>query len=540
MTPAGPGPVRRAALPRIVAGLLAVLLVLNLGSSGAPGIGATRTAAASRNEATIVLGAPSQLDPALGGDLGSARVASQLFEGLTAIDPGLNVRPALAASWDFLDGGRRIVFQMRTGLAFSDGSPLEAGDVVRSWLRVIDPANPSPLASLLADVVGADDYLHGRDRDPASVGVKAVGSTVEVQLTRPASDFPSIVASATFAVVPPRVGSDPVALQPGSGFVGSGAYLLSAVNSTEMTLTANPRYWAGAPAIQTVHLRTTLGGQSPVEVFSLGDVDYTPIGGADAAWIRFDPTLGPSLRSVPTASLTYYGFDSSRAPFDDVRVRRAFAQAVDWRRIVDLASGGTASPATSMVPPGVPGRSQRDFLPVHDSVAARAALAEAGYPGGKGFPTVTLVTFGTGYDAGILTDLKRELGVSVSFEAMPSDAFFSRLASDPPAFWALGWVADYPGPNDFLGLLLGTGSTNDYGRWSSSEFDAAIARAGAATDAATIRAAYDDAETIVQRDAPVVPVSYESGWSLARDGLLGASESGLGILRLAGLSWASP
>jgi oligopeptide transport system substrate-binding protein len=116
--------------------------------------------------------------------------------------------------------------------------------------------------------------------------------------------------------------------------------------------------------------------------------------------------------------------------------------------------------------------------------------------------------------------------------------YFERLAADPPAMWALGWIADYPGPNDFLGLLLGSDSTSNYGRWSSPEFDAAIAEAGAAADPIAARAAYDRAETVVQRDAPVIPLSYDTGYALARDGLLGASESGLGILRLAGLSWA--
>ncbi len=193
-----------------------------------------------------------------------------------------------------------------------------------------------------------------------------------------------------------------------------------------------------------------------------------------------------------------------------------------------------------MVPPGIPGRSEQDFSPKHDPAAARAALAAAGYPGGAGFPEVTLVTSGGGYDEAILAELKRELGITVRYEAMEGDPYFSRLASDPPAFWALGWVADYPGPNDFLGLLLGTGNTNDYGHWSSAEFDDAIAAAGAATDPAAVRAAYDTAEAVVQRDAPVVPVSYEAGYALARPGLLGATESGLGILRLAGLAWGNP
>jgi oligopeptide transport system substrate-binding protein len=516
-----------------------ILACVGLAGGAGPGAGPRAVAAADKDAVTILNGSVASLDPALQGDIASARVGAQLFETLTAIDPGLNVRPALAESWDVLDGGRRIVFHLRPGQAFSDGSPLGAQDVVRSWLRIVDPRRPSPLASLMADVEGAIPYLRGTTSDPATVGIRADGTTVEVRLTRPAADFPSIVSSATFAVVPPGVGSRADALEPGSGFVGSGAYVLSAETATEMTLTANDHYWAGLAPIGTVHLLTTLKGKSPVQAFEDGELDYAPIGDADAAWIRYDATLGRALRSVPSAAVSYYGFDTSRPPFDKVEVRQAFASAVDWKRLVELAGGDSQIPATSMVPPGIPGRSERDFSPKHDPAGARAMLAAAGYPGGAGFPEVTLVDSGAGYDQAILAELQRELGITVRYEGMESESYFSRLASDPPAFWALAWVADYPGANDFLGLLLNTGSSNNYGRWSSAEFDAAIAQAGAATDPASIRAAFDTAESIVQRDVPVVPVSYGAGYALARDGLLGATETGLGILRLAGLAWAA-
>ena len=531
-------PHRRSSVGRLPAVAAAIALAaLTLLGGGVVG-GRPDVAAAAGDEVSILTGEATQLDPALQGDIASARVGAQLFESLTAIDPSLTVRPALAASWDMLDGGRRIVFHLRPGQTFSDGSPLTGADVVRSWLRIIDPKRPSPLASLMADVEGANAYLRGQSTDPATVGLTASGSDVEVRLTRPATDFPAIVSGATFSIVPPGVSSGSAAQSAGSGFVGSGAYVLSKATADELTLTANDHYWAGAPAIRTVHLLTTLNGKSPVQAFEDGELDYTPIGDSDANWIRYDSTLGPALRNVPSASLTYYGFDTSRPPFDDVHVRQAFAWAVDWKRIVQLASGGSAIPATSMVPPGIPGRSDKDFSPKHDPDAARAALAAAGYPGGAGFPAVTLVSSGSPYDEAIVAELKRELGIDVRFEGMESGPYFDRLGADPPAFWVLGWVADYPGPNDFLGLLLSTGSSNDYGKWSSSEFDAAIAAAGAATDPAAARSAYDSAETIVQNNVPVVPVSYEAGYGLARDGLLGATESGLGILRLAGLAWA--
>ncbi len=118
------------------------------------------------------------------------------------------------------------------------------------------------------------------------------------------------------------------------------------------------------------------------------------------------------------------------------------------------------------------------------------------------------------------------------------DDFFDRLRDDPPQIFSMGWVADYPGANDFLGILLGTGASNNYGRWSSAAFDGAIAEALAATDAGTARAAYDHAEGIVRDEAPAIPLTYDVGWSLARTGLLGAYTNGLGIIRMAGLAWA--
>lgn len=504
----------------------------------APSPVAPAAVASGPDEVRILSGAPSTLDPAAQGDSGSAAISAQLFESLTAFDPDLNLRPALAESWQILDEGRRVVFVLRPDLAYSDGTPLLAADVVRSWLRVIDPQAPSPLASLLGSVEGAEAYLEGSNTDPASVGLRALDDRrLEVSLTRAAGDFPAIAASPTLAVVPRGIDDDPAALDPAS-FVASGGYRLVDFSDTELVLEANERYWAGPPAIRTARLITDIGGRSPVEVFEAGEVDYAPISDFDASWIAWDETLGPQLRAVQSFTLTYYGFDTTRKPFDDPRVRRAFSKAVDWQRIVELGTTGSSVPASGMVPIGIPGRIDRDFSPAHDPEGARADLAAAGFPGGAGFPTVTLVTPGPGYDEAIVDELRSVLGIDVRYESMPFDQYFSRLEEDPPAFWSLSWIADYPGPNDFLGILLGTGQSNNYGRWSSPAFDSAIDRALSASTLAAAEGGFADAEEVIREDAPVIPVSYESGWALSRDGLLGAGQNGLGFVRLAGLAWS--
>lgn len=527
-----------ATLSASLSAALAVVVAVGL-SLGTIGTAGSPAVSAAGKTARILLGAPSTLDPAAQGDAGSAAVTAQAFESLTAFDAQRDLQPALAASWQVEDGGRRIVFQLRPGLAFSDGSPLVASDVIRSWLRLLDPAAPSPLVTLLLGVNGASGYLGGTAK-AADVGLVADdgAGTVTVSMTRPAADFVAVVAGPSFGVVPRSAGTDRAAFQPGPAFVASGGYVLTGLATDGLTLQANPHYWAGPPAISTITLVSDLAGASGTQAFADGKLDYAPVGDADAAWLAYDRDLGPQLRTVASLSTEYYGFDTSRAPFDDVRVRQAFAAAVDWRGIARLALSDPAGVATSLVPPGIPGRSDRDVLPAHDPAAGRALLAAAGFPGGAGFPSITLLTGGTGYDLAVVTQLEAELGVTVQVENMGFDTYFQRLATDPPAMWSLAWVADYPGRNDFLGVLLSTGASNNYGRWSSAEFDVAITAAGSSADETTASAAYDRAEAIVQRDVPVIPIAYGTGWALARTGLLGAGQNGLGILRLAGLAWA--
>ncbi len=529
---------RRRAIIAGIAVLVAVALVATAWPNGPRLVAPSPTVAADPSTVTIVAGAPASIDPARHGDLGSASYVSQLYESLTAVDPSLAIRPALAESWTVTDGGTKVSFTLRPNLEFSDGSPLRADDVVRSWRRLFTPGDPSPLASLIADVRGARALLGGDSKDTSSLGVRAEGDrTVIVDMERGGGDLPAIVSGAPFAIVPPSAGDAEITPDPGK-LVGSGGYTLERVDPDVFVLKANPKYWAGKPAIETVRMLTSLGGQSPVDAFVAGDVDITDISFSDAGWIAYDKVLGPSLRTDPSLSVTYYGFDTKQKPFDDARVRQAFAQAVDWRRLATLDEPGSSVPATGMVPAGIPGTPQGDYIPKFDPAGAKSLLAQAGYPDGASLGPISFIANGGGYDGAIKAMLEENLGVTVDYATMEFGTYQERLATDPPQLWSISWVADFPGPNDFLGVLLGTGSTSNQGSWSSVAFDDAIAKATSASDPVVATAAYADAMAIVRDEVPTVPVAYGTSFSLVRDGLLGAAQTGTGILRLAGLAWA--
>ena len=344
-----------AAMALFVAAALAVSMWPSSGDSPNP----AAVAAADPSTVTIVAGTPASIDPARHGDLGSASYVSQLFETLTAVDPSLTVRPALAESWAIGDDGRQVTFTLREDLEFSDGSPLTANDVVHSWRRLFDAAHPSPLASLIADVKGARELLSGASTDVTTLGVRAADDrTVVVDMERGGGDLPAIVSGAPFAIVPASAGEAEITPDPGT-LVGSGGYTLARVEPDAFVLTANPHYWAGKPAIDTVRMLTDLKGQSPVDAFVAGDVDVTPVGFLDAGWIAYDKVLGPALRSDPSLSR------------DVLRLRRPRGPVRQPQGPPGVRDGGRLEAPRLARRAGILGRGDRDGPGGHAGCAGR-------------------------------------------------------------------------------------------------------------------------------------------------------------------------
>jgi ABC-type transport system substrate-binding protein len=516
--------------------LLAVMLISGLAAAFMVTPRPDEEALARPDDTDVVVasGTPLSWDPAAIADATSAQLLFQVFDGLTTLDADAQVRPALAESWIVADDGRSIEFVLREGLTFSDGEPLDADDVRRSWLRVLDPERTSPLASLLDDVAGATAYAAG-DAEVDDVGIEADGRRLRITFARPAAYFPAVAAVPTLAVVPTGVDVQARGPADGRAFVASGAYVPVSPATGEIRLLANEHWWAGQPSLDEISVLTDIGGRSEVDVFEDDDVDWTPISADDASWIRYDQRLGPQLREGDDIVVELLGFDTSRPPFDDPAVRRAVAMAVDWRRLADL--GGTTEPLTSLLPPGMPGRDDTDHLLPHDPEAARAELAAAGHPEGRGIGSITLATYGVGPADAIAHELRRELGLQVDVEQWPFDDHATLLDTDPPELWTLAWSADYPHPHDILGLLLRSDSSANEGRWSDARFDELIDAAAATDDPDEQARLYARAQAIVRDEAPLLPVGYSDTWSLGRDGLLGARVSGVGLIRFADMAW---
>jgi ABC-type transport system substrate-binding protein len=517
-------------LRRGAALLLAVLLVSSSIAGGAP---SPITAA---TPPLRYLGGPARsLDPARIADAGDVELMLQLYAGLTRIDETGEPYASLAASWDVSTDGLTYTFHLRSGLAFSDGTPLTSADVRRSWLRLLDPATGASAPDVLSIVVGARERVSGGPE--SEVGISTPDPrTLTVRLRQPAGYFPSITATPATVVVPPSARASD-GWQTASAFVGSGPYVIARQDGADLLLRANERYVAGAPPIAELRWVADIDGD-PVTAFANDQLDLVQISSADAGWIAYDPQLGRRLHRSAAMSTQFLGFDTTRPPFDDARVRRAFVLALDRRRLVQLSLGTAAVPAGSLVPPALQpdGSPLADPPPVADVAQARQLLDAAGYADRSSLGTITVDS--TAVDAApIVATWRSALGVKIDVETMDFGDYLDALDHHPPQVFTVNWIADYPSPHALYSLLLAAGAASNYGRWHDEQFDQLLDAAGMAEDPGAQATAYAAVDARVDEQAPLIPWSYDAGWWLARDGLTGLGNLTTGLLDFGRVGW---
>jgi len=512
-------------LTRLAAAAAAILIVSSAGASGAP-------ISAAGAPLRYLAGPAGTLDPAFIADAGDVQLLLQLYAGLTRLDEAGEAYPSLASGWQISPDGRTYEFAIRDDLAFSDGSPLTAADVRRSWLRLLDPALGASAPDVLSVVEGATERVAGEVGEEA-VGVRAPDDrTLIVELRHPASYFLDIVATPSTFVVPRHADATPTWQSP-DAFVGSGPYVVDGLDGADLVLRANEQYVAGAPPIDEIRWVAGVDGDA-ASAFAAGTLDLAGVPGWDATWIAYDSELGPRLHAADPLTISYFGFDTTRPPFDDARVRRAFLLALDRGRLVPLAEGAASQPAASLVPPAVWPEGFAPDLEV-DPDRARGLLDEAGYADRADLGTIVVNGSGLGVEPAVAT-WREELGVEIAIETTDFRDFLEVLDERPPNIFTVNWIADYPSPHALYGLLLDAGAASNWGDWRDPVF-VELLEAAAAAPIDETGVAYAAAEAYVAEQAPVIPWAYGETWWLVADGLRGLGNLTIGLLDFGRVSW---
>ena len=433
---------------------------------------------------------PWTLDPALCGDSTSHQYIVQLFSGLVRLDDNLEPVPDIAQWWELSPDGTTYTFYLREDAFFHDGRQVTAEDFKYSFERACLPETGSKTAATyLGDIVGAEDILSGASTDMS--GVRVLGDfIIEVTIDSPKSYFLSKLPHRDFHVF---------------------------------------QLWGGAP----------------MNMYELGEIDVTGVGTAYTA--KATDEDGPfydELSVTPELSFYYTGFNTEEPPFDDVNIRRAFSLAIDKEKLISLVFAGIMQPAYGILPPGIPGYNDELVGLGYDVEEARALIAQSSYGDVSNLPPITLTTAGWGglissEVEALVYQWRENLGVEVTVRQLDPGVFLYNLLEEKDEMYYIGWIADYPHPQDFLEILFSSGVENNYSGYSNPDFDALLEAAAAEPNQDLSLALYQQAEQMLVDDAVCIPLSFGVNYILVKPYVSGFQLNPLGFAMLNEVSVAS-
>ncbi|HET9299359.1 MAG TPA: ABC transporter substrate-binding protein [Candidatus Polarisedimenticolaceae bacterium] len=455
---------------------------------------------------------PQSLDPLGADSVYESLPIRQVFEGLVATDAGLNIVPALAATWTISRDGRTYVLHLREGVRFHDSVPLAADDVVFTFERALRSDDPGNLARPYLSVLeGADAFAAGRT--PGLAGVRALdGLTVQIQLARPYSCFLEVLAMDGLRVVPRHAFASTTAEGFGRAPVGTGPFRFQTWDDAHLVLARNTDYWGETAWLDDVSiLFQEEGDRLDTDRLLAGEVDVAEVRDGDLERLR-----EPQARVLrfQELSVAFLGLLTRTPPLDDVRIRQAIACAIDRDALVADAPL-LRRKAVGILPPGLPGYSPDPKVLPYDPDRARALLALAGKPGGRGLPPIDLYTSGSSAAATRVIELIRQdladVGINVQVHIVPWGEMSTRLQEKTAPAFMLGWVADLADPDAFLRALFQSDVISNLFAFEDEQADTLL-DAGAREMHPVRRVhLYREAESRILQLAPLVPLYHSSG-----------------------------
>ena len=494
-------------------------------------------------------GEPPSIDPQKVSFLNSIYFVMMAYEPLMSFDLEMNPVPAAAESVDISEDGLTYTFKLRADGAYSDGTPVTAQNFEYAWKRLANPETAGEYQSLPCGIIkGYSEWSAATCQGltmtetmaldlaqlEADFGVKAIDdSTLEIMLAAPAPYFLSMAALWIGAPVREADAAkgedwwyDP------ANFVGNGPWVLNEWEHEQRAVwEPNPNYngprkpGAGLTRVES-YLITE--GQIAFQAYQNGELDVLAVAAEDLGTVQGDPVLSKEVLAYPGSCTEYFGFNATRPPFDNMKLRQAFAQAFDRDAWLNDINQGLGAVGTGWIPPGFPG--QEDINPWNfDPEKAKATLAEAGFPNGEGLPEIKLSYSASARNNArfewVAAQLSENLGIEPTLDPIDPTAY-SALFTDPettPGMFRLSWCADYPDPQNWISILRTGGILNDRLGFSNAEFDDLTIQADVEPDAAKRAELYTQAHTILLNDAPIVPIRHTGGYQLSKPYVKGIS-----------------
>jgi oligopeptide transport system substrate-binding protein len=461
---------------------------------------------------------PKTLDPQMSNGIPEAIVEMSLFEGLTRLDKNNVPQPAIAEKWDVSPDGMKYTFHLRD-TKFSNGDPLTAEDFKAAWMHAMDPAAAAEYAYQVADYIKGGAEYNSKKGKAEDVGVKVIDAkTLEVTLANPCTYFLSLTAFPTYFPVDKKVveANKDWNLK-AETFVGNGPFKMQSwAHNDKIIAVKNENYW-DAKSVKITQLTLTLieDNKAALTAYEAGQIDGMDGAPAD----DIDRLLkSGDMKADPQVGTYYYRFNVTKKPFDDVRVRQALAMAIDRQLIIDTIAKTKEKKAFGFTSYGInDADTTKSFREVggdyfkEDVAKAKQLLADAGYADGKGFPEFKIL-FNSGAShekiATAIQDMwSRNLGVKVSLRPEEWKVYQESEQKLNYDVARAGWIGDYLDPMTFMDMFVTKGGNNQTG-WSNAEYDKLIKDAKANPDVKARMQQLHDAETILMKDMPVMPIYH--------------------------------
>ena len=508
----------------VLVGVLAVSMGSGNESGSTSGSNQSTTSASSGGSAggqfTLLGGDPPTLDPARAGDVESATYIVEIFSGLLTLSKELKVTPDIAKEWSISQDGKTYTFKLRDDAKFHDGKAVTAKDFKYSIERAADPKTESTSAdTYLGDIIGVKDKLSGKAREVQ--GVKVVDDyTLQLEIDSPKSYFLSKLTYPTAFVLDGAnvEGSRNWTDKPN----GSGPFKLKEWKKGErIILERNANFYNGAPKLERVNY--ILSGGSPMAMYENGEIDITGVSIFDIDRVM-DPKepLNNQLRITPMMDIFYVGFNATVAPFDDVKVRQAFNHAVDKDKIIEVVLRNLYQRADGILPPEMPGYNPNVKGLKYDPTRAKELIAQSKYSDASKFPPIVMSIPGTFAATSTLTEAisqmwEQNLGVKVQLQQVEWATYLEDLKQHKYQLYSdIGWIADYPDPQNFLDLLFHSGSLENNSLYSNAQVDKVLEQARLETKDEARLKLYQQAEQMIVDDAPWIPLWFTKSYVLVK------------------------